>query len=423
MKRMKVLHIACMAAFFALSVTVSSFAQKPTEIRFMWWGNDSRHKATLDAIKLFEQKYPNIKVKAEYAGWTGYNEKLTTQFMGKIAADLLQVNWNMLYMLGADNYYDIAKSGLDLSQYSKELIDLCTVDGKVVGIPLSTNGRLFYFNKATFDKAGIGIPQTVADMIAAAPVLHEKIGKDARVLLLGDYDGFLFTLMYCEQKFGKPFINPKTNKVNYTVAELKAGFDWYNDLVAKGVITSVAESQSGGVIPYDQDQRYITGKYAGLYEWSATAAKVKGAAASGDVVPVAVTPEFGAKPGSIYKITMTYAMYARTKHPKETGLLLNFLLTDPAAVKAQSLERGVPANKMAEKTLADAGMLSGFSYDAQIAADKSAGMGINCRFEDSELQKYYKEEIMQQLAKSGTQVAADKTIKKTNAYLKEAAAE
>lgn len=27
-----------------------------------WWGGDSRHEATLAALELFEEKYPNIKV-------------------------------------------------------------------------------------------------------------------------------------------------------------------------------------------------------------------------------------------------------------------------------------------------------------------------------------------------------------------------
>ena len=38
----------------------------PITLRMNWWGGDSRHQATLEAIKAFEAKYPNIKVEAEY---------------------------------------------------------------------------------------------------------------------------------------------------------------------------------------------------------------------------------------------------------------------------------------------------------------------------------------------------------------------
>ena len=34
-----------------------------------WWGGDSRHEATLAALELFEEKYPNIKVEPQYGAW------------------------------------------------------------------------------------------------------------------------------------------------------------------------------------------------------------------------------------------------------------------------------------------------------------------------------------------------------------------
>ena len=69
---------------------------KEVELRVMWWGSDARHKATLDAIKLFEEKNPGIKIKAEYSGYEGYLEKLSTQMSGKTAPDVMQVDWNWL---------------------------------------------------------------------------------------------------------------------------------------------------------------------------------------------------------------------------------------------------------------------------------------------------------------------------------------
>ena len=47
-------------------------------LRISWWGNDDRHKATNEAIKKFQEKYPDIKVKAEYSGWDGIVEKMAT---------------------------------------------------------------------------------------------------------------------------------------------------------------------------------------------------------------------------------------------------------------------------------------------------------------------------------------------------------
>ena len=49
------------------------------ELRISWWGSDARHEATLQVLDLFMEKYPNIKVSAEYQGFDGYHDKLVTQ--------------------------------------------------------------------------------------------------------------------------------------------------------------------------------------------------------------------------------------------------------------------------------------------------------------------------------------------------------
>ena len=71
---------------------------KEVTLRFLWWGSDTRHKATLEAIKLFEEKNPGIKIKAEYSGYEGYLEKLTTQMSGNTAPDIIQMDWSWLYL-------------------------------------------------------------------------------------------------------------------------------------------------------------------------------------------------------------------------------------------------------------------------------------------------------------------------------------
>ncbi len=51
-------------------------------LRMSWWGGTSAHKATLNALQLFEKRHPHIRVRGEYTGFTGHLERLTTQFAG-----------------------------------------------------------------------------------------------------------------------------------------------------------------------------------------------------------------------------------------------------------------------------------------------------------------------------------------------------
>ena len=100
------------AITFATTALVSfgAIAQEQVELRFSWWGGSGRHTATFDAIKLFEEKHPNIKVRAEYSGWDGFLTRLTTQIAGGTEPDIMQLNWSWLdaFSSRGDGFYDLS---------------------------------------------------------------------------------------------------------------------------------------------------------------------------------------------------------------------------------------------------------------------------------------------------------------------------
>ena len=76
-----VLVVFTMSIFFAFSTAGSEKAKaasKKVTLRFMWWGGEARHKATLAAIQAYMKKYPNVRINAEYGGIEGYMQKLIT---------------------------------------------------------------------------------------------------------------------------------------------------------------------------------------------------------------------------------------------------------------------------------------------------------------------------------------------------------
>lgn len=72
----------------------SAASNEEVTLKFSWWGGDARHEATEKAIAAFMEKYPNIKVEAEYGAWTGWEEKQALAIQGGNAADVMQINWN-----------------------------------------------------------------------------------------------------------------------------------------------------------------------------------------------------------------------------------------------------------------------------------------------------------------------------------------
>ena len=79
-----------MIATMTFATPTSEEPMETTDLRVSWWGGDSRHQATLDAIGMFESKYPNISIEAEYSGFDGYYQKLVTQLVAKTAPDVFQ---------------------------------------------------------------------------------------------------------------------------------------------------------------------------------------------------------------------------------------------------------------------------------------------------------------------------------------------
>ena len=338
---------------------------KEIVLRFSWWGSDSRHKATLDAIKLFEEKNPGIKIKAEYGGTDGYFQKLSTQITGNTAPDIMQVDYIWLYNFSknGDGFYDISqlKDEFDLSNYSEEALSYTTINGKINAIPVGMNGRAFFFNKSLYERAGVEIPKTFDELLATDKILKEKIGKNTKSLdvITSDSGAMFFVEYYVEQKYGKPLITPD-NKVGVTKEELADAFKFYKMLADSGAIISAKDRAGAGNYPDDQNPLWINGELGGVLNWNTMIGSYGDMLKKGDTM---VAGDFltgiGEHKSAYVKVNMTLAINKKTKYPKEAAKFLNFLLSDPEAAKILGTVRGIPLNKSAYAELEKEGLTTG----------------------------------------------------------------
>ncbi|TAG71707.1 MAG: carbohydrate ABC transporter substrate-binding protein, partial [Burkholderiales bacterium] len=147
--------LAC-ASLVSAGMFANAAAQ---ELRFSWWGGGERHEAMLKASKLFEAKNPGVKIKAEYSGFQGYQERLSTQIAGRNEPDVMQLNWAWLsaFSKGGDGFYDLRKSAasMKLTDFTDQDLALTTINGKLNAMPVGFAARIFYWNKSALAKAGI----------------------------------------------------------------------------------------------------------------------------------------------------------------------------------------------------------------------------------------------------------------------------
>lgn len=145
------------------SVDVEVATDDPVELRISWWGGDSRHEATLEALELYTQKHPNVTFSPEYSGWDGYHDKVITQIATATEPDIMQID-NTGYFSDLainDSVTDLTPyfgSVIDLSEYSESALEWAKYGDKQYGIPTGLNGIVLMYNKSLFDAASVEYP-------------------------------------------------------------------------------------------------------------------------------------------------------------------------------------------------------------------------------------------------------------------------
>lgn len=344
-------------------------AAEPIQLRMSWWGGNEVHKAQLETLRRFEARHPQIKVKAEYTGWVGHLERITTQIAGGTAPDVMQINWNWLVLFSRDGlgFYDLNRLSdtLDLTQFDADTLAPGIIDGRLNALPPAMAARLLYLNKTTWDKAGLPLPTSWDALLAAGPVFRDRLGADYYPLDLPFQDVVALTRAWIVQDTGLPLVDVTHKRLNASVAQLTAAAQLYQRMVADHVIPAARERASYGHVAPHEMRPWISGRYGGTYQWISAIGKSADTLEPGQQLVLAPHP---LKPGArdaglLYRPAMMLAINKDTAHPREAALLLDFLLNDPEAVRLMGVRRGVPVSATARATLAADGVLTGLAWD------------------------------------------------------------
>ncbi|MDO1584944.1 ABC transporter substrate-binding protein [Rhizobium oryzicola] len=349
--------------FLGVALAATSLAQtaNASNLRMSWWGGDSRHKATQVALKACGDKYGHT-IAAEFTGWDGHLEKVTTQIAGGTEADIMQINWPWLplFSINGDGFADLNqyKDIIDLSQWTKDDLAAGTMNGKLNGLSVSTTGRVFMFNKTALDKAGVAIPKTWDELFAAAKTLKTKVGPEAYPMNAVKETAVLLISLYTTQNTGKDLVDQKAKKVAWSAEELAKGIDFYGKLVKEGVVQTQKSVASEGNLNLFESPKWADGRISGSYEWDSTFSKYADPLKGQKLEPVSILKNTDAKTEGVYrKPSMVFSISKRSKDPKAAAQILNCLLNEPEGINAMGTARGLPASKIAAKTLIDGGKI------------------------------------------------------------------
>nr|WP_263323242.1 extracellular solute-binding protein [Neobacillus sp. Marseille-Q6967] len=159
----------------------SSSGEETIELTFFHrWPNQPKKQFFEKAVKEFEETHPNIKIKTEAVLNDSYKEKIRVVLGSSTPPDVF-FSWS------GEFAYNFVREGqsLDLTNYinedkawSDEIIasqfNAFTLDEKVYGIPWSTDGKAFFYNKKIFKDLNLEVPTTWSELIAVSDKIKEE---------------------------------------------------------------------------------------------------------------------------------------------------------------------------------------------------------------------------------------------------------
>ncbi|MFB5759840.1 ABC transporter substrate-binding protein [Paenibacillus medicaginis] len=326
------------------------------ELRMTWWGSQTRHDLTTKVIKLFEEKHPGITIKPEYSGWDGYFDKLTTQVAGSNAPDIVQMDYAFLT--------DFARRGalLDLTPYSeskelrtgehdKSMLKAGTIDDKLYAITLGVNAPGVIYDATLFKELGIEDPQE--------SWTWEDFGEIAAKIAAAKGEGFYGSVdtsgttnmfeIFIRQK-GKGLFDGGT--LTATDEDLQQWFDMWAALRKNGGATpaEVTASTTSAL----ETRPISLGTAAMEFTWSNQLLTFQQVNKNQDhKLAIQVIPHGAGEQqiGEYLKPGQFISGYAKTKHPKEVAMFIDFMVNDPEATAILGSERGVPVNSSVREQL------------------------------------------------------------------------
>lgn len=344
-----------LAAFLVAALAMSALAQEQVTLRIAWWGSQDRHDRTLAVIELFEQKYPHIKIEAEFAGWADYWDRIATQAAGRNLPDIFQQDMQYIDLYSsrgmlADLMPYVESGALDTTYISDSELSGGIINGRLYGINLGSNALVGLHDPEIFARAGVEPPGpewTWDDFVTIGEIIRERTG----VYFAGGLPGghIFHTFQHVLRQRGLSLYGADGRSLGYTddslLAELLA---LELDLVKRGIVAPPAVREEVTSI---EDELVVKGQAATAWHWSN--AIVAMTAAAGRPLGLITPPKDAnqVKEGLYIKPSMFFSVAETSPHKDEAVLFLDFFINDIEANKILFAERGVPISSRVREAL------------------------------------------------------------------------
>ena len=316
-----------------------------------WWGDDTRRAAYQEALTSFFRQHPNITVTPSTGEWEDWEDTMSAKFAAGTAEDLCQIRWNWLQKYSADG--------------------------------------IFFWNSTAFQSAGItGVPRTLEDLYAAGEAFRDQLGENCYPLYLDGYGRMCLAVFYLESVYGRPWADPASSTLNYSLTEIAEGLDFIKDLVDRHVLMPLPTYYGiNGASPVHLSSQWSTGQLGGVFDWDYTASLYQQALDEDNRAGFAVGEEIPLGPykGGFTMVAAALAISQSCQHPAEAAMLMDFLLNQETGAAILGSVCGIPASRAGLAAAQAAGTLDPLTEEAHSKVAESCLFQADPLFEDSTL--------------------------------------
>lgn len=312
------------------------------------------------AIQVFEEEYPGIIIEIVEAPMQ----------------DISYIDMNGLYeyVTEESRFYDLYKEHdvLELGAFGQEYLNMCTISGALQALPVSVTGKIFVFNENIFSKAGIEVPDSLEELLAAGEIFADVLGDAYYPLAINVKERMELLIYYLQCVYGREWI--VNGVLQYNIEELQEGMEFLTKLEDCHVIPSLPYMRSSD--EFTKDVGWSNGYYAGIFEYDSEIKQYGETAPLGNSLVISGHfDDLGMFKGGYLKAEAAFAVSSTCTNPREAAIFLNYISNCEGGMTAINDSFGIPLSRNA-KAYAEEELLSKLLYDANVIA-------LDCEFYDS----------------------------------------
>lgn len=236
-------HILAALATSAAALTAGAASAQEVTIEYWQYFFEARVNAMDQLIENFEAANPNINVEMSHFPYADYRTRTAVAVPAGEGPDIVQLFYGWL-----NDYIDAELiQPLPVETFSPEMVaaeffpmvSAMERDGQYYALPTAVRSLALFYNQRILDAAGVEVPTTLDELVAAAAATTERDGA-GNITQVGLTTGMTaqdhhwFREVLIRQMGGDPYTDGYQT-VNYDTPEGRAALDFYLGLQDQGV--------------------------------------------------------------------------------------------------------------------------------------------------------------------------------------------